>query len=106
MHDSENHDLVRQDAEEHAVRKPPNNSAARGTMNSRKGQWPFKNGRNGQVDLSRELPAKPGLLVIVPTPRIEEFSLRLRPNDQAVGHSRFSSFRRTSSQGIALLGSA
>jgi len=106
MHDSENHDLVRQDAEEHTVRKPLNNRAARGAMNHGKRQWSFKDGRNGQVHLEGELLAKSGLLLIVPMPRFEKLGFRLRPKDQPARHGRFSSFRRTSSQGSALLGSA
>ena len=47
------HDSVRQDAEAHTVRKPPNNRAARRTMNHGKRQWPFKDGRNGSVHLKR-----------------------------------------------------
>jgi hypothetical protein len=106
MYDSENHDLVRQDAEEHAIRKPPDNRTACGVMNYGKRLWPFQDRRNGQIQLERELLAKSGALLFVPMPRFEELGFRLRPKDQPTRHGRFRSFRRTSSQGSALPGSA
>jgi len=72
----------------------------------RKGQWPFKDRRNGQIHVERELLAESGLLLIVPISRFEELGFRLRPKDQPTRHGRFKSFRRTSSQGSALRGSA
>jgi len=106
MHDSEDHDLVRHDLEEHTVREPLNQRAACGALDYGKGEWPFKDRRNGQIHLERELPAKSGPPLIVPIPGFEELGYRLRPKDQPTRHGLFRSFRRTSSQGSALLGSA
>lgn len=47
-----------------------------------------------------ELGAKPEPATFVPVSRFECFGLSLRPEADAAAHSRSSSFRRTSSQGI------
>lgn len=45
-------------------------------------------------------------LFVEPLLRLKQLRSCLRPNDQPRGHDRFKSFRRTSSQGMAVLGSA
>jgi hypothetical protein len=95
------HDDVRLGyAEVHGVGKPSEDGAPRFPPHEPKLQRVIGDAFDCLVERCPELGAKPGPATFVPISRFECFGLSFRPEADAAVHSRSSSFRRTSAQGI------
>ena len=106
MDDPEDDDRVGDDSKEYAVRKAVNDGSTHFTMNLWKALGSGEHFGNGQIHFQSELPTESRPLFVEPMLRLKQLRGGLRSNNQPRGHDRFKSFRRTSSQGMAVLGSA
>lgn len=94
-------DLFGGQAEVDRVRKTGHDRAARLAMHARKRQRVCENPFDKRVNRLCELGAETGAPGFVPSPDLQHFVFRLRPEDKAAGHRQPSNLRRTSDHGTA-----
>jgi len=99
--DCQDDDVISGYAKVHGVWKPIENRSPRFSSDQSKLHRAVADAFDRFVQRCAELGANPGLPTFVPVSRFECFGLSLRPEADAVAHSRSSSFRRTSSHGMA-----
>ena len=106
MDDAEHDNRVRDDSKEDAVGKTMNDRSSLVAVDSWEALGPGEHFGNDQIHFQSKLQPESRPLFVEPLLRLKQLRSCLRPNDQPRGHDRFKSFRRTSSQGMAVLGSA